>query len=969
MTILGGQKETLLTGLSAFWQTLFADKDKLNTLYEGTEELLGQAYLDLLTEVLNVNLADMPLFNKEYWHLLTLREDNLRYEPNSGLPYFIDLDEPLVDAEFLFNRIYDPSWAWERGTHFEVERGRLRFLENPFDEALPGVASRRVHITPTVYREGNDGVYTANDPEVFQVKGLVKHARDGESFSNRMFRSMIAEFDSDDVGRVLIVSQGSTSVEKIISSVVDAHTLRVEVPFGFTGEEMYWEIRDTVVFTNHDVDDVLVLDNPAEAGDLSEYVIHEVLDGTTVKLDRSIEFTPTEHTGIPWTHQSTETVTELAFWVPDAMFDRENMYLSFGYLINRKQPSSESYRALIQGIFQFFLLGPALSRIEAALNVMVGVPVVQEDGEVVEYIGVDEVRTQRRTYRVPEGSVRQTLNVGDSLSAFESLTHIFTVTDYTDQSDWMYGKRIPQELVHTDTALDANVDPNLYDTTIGGGKPWRVGDPYVFIGADFDGEPVNEDSGYDLSIDAVAQQVTSRVFKFKPHHVGRKIEVEGVKLEITNVSGIYATADVNASSNALSELADKISDVDVELVHENPYIVRCDGSRGFEQLHDAGMVVEDNENALWRIARVLDNDTLELELLDAESGTYNVGDAFTLSTSLKWSAPYRPALRHNPGYNLAHDFLKYHICYLSYDLNRWDIPHLQPQQDIRDVIIEGTPSHVYVMFSPDNLVESSAVVRQKSYSVGIHPTEDLHEKDGALSLDGSWSVGDYYQYATPETAWVEVLRPTDIGEVVELKGAVQATDVIFTPDIPTGYVELYTYLWNGQEFVATGDVYEAGPGVTQDIAQVNVEGRTAIRVEAMGLPDTDVYVPYGVRAENRSIILLQPDSSVSVDGGGTLEGNFKATTYKFHAFDLWRALEIEVDNERTNVYISEVVAADEVSLTQLSDGTPFNVPQRSAQFTFGVPQQVASPLLIGGSNPDTDAGSIKSWPVLVNYAE
>ena len=56
------KQDTLLEGLSSFWQTVFADRNQLKQLYAATEVQLGQAYLDLLTQILNVSLDDIPVF-------------------------------------------------------------------------------------------------------------------------------------------------------------------------------------------------------------------------------------------------------------------------------------------------------------------------------------------------------------------------------------------------------------------------------------------------------------------------------------------------------------------------------------------------------------------------------------------------------------------------------------------------------------------------------------------------------------------------------------------------------------------------------------------------------------------------------------------------------------------------------------------------------------------------------------------
>lgn len=74
---------------------------------------------------------------------------------------------------------------------------------------------------------------------------------------------------------------------------------------------------------------------------------------------------------------------ELALWAPDVLVDREALYTKYGYLLGYKRPSSEAYRAFLKGVAQLFLLGPSLERFESALNVMAGLPVIRDDGEVL----------------------------------------------------------------------------------------------------------------------------------------------------------------------------------------------------------------------------------------------------------------------------------------------------------------------------------------------------------------------------------------------------------------------------------------------------------------------------------------------------------------------------------------------------------------------------------------------------------
>ena len=96
-------------------------------------------------------------------------------------------------------------------------------------------------------------------------------------------------------------------------------------------------------------------------------------------------FDPTQWTlfAVPFLFDRTRTVKQLALWGADVLYDRDTLYENFGYLLAFRRPSSESYRAFLKGVAQLFVLGPTLGRFTSALNVMAGLPVARDDGEVL----------------------------------------------------------------------------------------------------------------------------------------------------------------------------------------------------------------------------------------------------------------------------------------------------------------------------------------------------------------------------------------------------------------------------------------------------------------------------------------------------------------------------------------------------------------------------------------------------------
>jgi len=207
----------------------------------------------------------------------------------------------------------------------------------------------------------------------------------------------------------------------------------------------------------------------------------------------------------------TETdVAEIAFWIPDAQLDLFRLYDNFGYLIGRFQASSEAYRQFIRGVFQLYLLGPTLERIESALNVICALPVVRDDGETLvsyEAVGTisDDPDHARITTRRPDGNLARYLfpagtpirsdissyvpgtSAAISFLSFEAFTELFQVVDWTEDALWWDSIIVPQSLMPGESTARRTTVPVLYENTIGQIDDPHIGDPGFFIGADDDG--------------------------------------------------------------------------------------------------------------------------------------------------------------------------------------------------------------------------------------------------------------------------------------------------------------------------------------------------------------------------------------------------------------------------------------------------------------------------------------------------
>lgn len=228
----------------------------------------------------------------------------------------------------------------------------------------------------------------------------------------------------------------------------------------------------------------------------STYRILEVIDGQTVRLDVSDLPDSTE---VSWKLVSPKQGWQLIFWAPDVVVDRKALCHNFGSLIRRFEPSSQSYKELIRGVFNFFSFGPDLGRVEAALNVVIGLPLVREDEEILQEFNqdldkeLDIITTDKHTYTLPLDKARDDLtnplNWGSlKLRAFEALSKRFRVVDSVVDPGWWENIRIPLRLMPGGSLNRRQITPDRYAVTFDNEEAeFKYGDLGLKYGADSDG--------------------------------------------------------------------------------------------------------------------------------------------------------------------------------------------------------------------------------------------------------------------------------------------------------------------------------------------------------------------------------------------------------------------------------------------------------------------------------------------------
>jgi hypothetical protein len=197
------------------------------------------------------------------------------------------------------------------------------------------------------------------------------------------------------------------------------------------------------------------------------------------------------------------TVNEVALWAPDAQVDRFNLFNNYGHLINRFEPSTEQYREFIRGVFQLYVLGPTLERIESALNVIARFPVIRDDDEVLTDFDTSDPTLQVVVTRRPNGdtvryefpaSLTMRDDVQDSANfeiltfeSFEPLSLAFIVSDSVQDPAWWTDIIIPGELMPNESLGRRRTIPVMIDNIVDPPDLARIGDPGFFVGADDEG--------------------------------------------------------------------------------------------------------------------------------------------------------------------------------------------------------------------------------------------------------------------------------------------------------------------------------------------------------------------------------------------------------------------------------------------------------------------------------------------------
>src|SRR4029077_16317743 len=132
-------------------------------------------------------------------------------------------------------------------------------------------------------------------------------------------------------------------------------------------------------------------------------------------------------------HGATVSDRQATLWAYHAEHDTDNVYLQFGYALGLNLGSSQAYKDLVNAVFDAYTDGGTAWAVDRIMALAAGVPLCQNDGEVVTQIVTDDrslwVITDRNVYAHVPTAVPVVV-VGDVLARGQSLTTTLKIFEF-----------------------------------------------------------------------------------------------------------------------------------------------------------------------------------------------------------------------------------------------------------------------------------------------------------------------------------------------------------------------------------------------------------------------------------------------------------------------------------------------------------------------------------------------------------
>jgi len=157
----------------------------------------------------------------------------------------------------------------------------------------------------------------------------------------------------------------------------------------------------------------------------------------------------------------------IILWMYHAEIDNDTLYANFGTVLDIYLPTTESYKLVLQAIFNLAVEGPTITALRTIFSAFANAPVVIESREVVEDIYNDAhynyVITDKNVYKLAlDRKVNPVIEINAVLYAGDPITQDVKIVDSTIDHAWWHSEVATNKVAFASHVFAANVKSQLF---------------------------------------------------------------------------------------------------------------------------------------------------------------------------------------------------------------------------------------------------------------------------------------------------------------------------------------------------------------------------------------------------------------------------------------------------------------------------------------------------------------------------
>lgn len=472
-----------------------------------------------------------------------------------------------------------------------------------------------------------------------------------------------------------------------------------------------------------------------------------------------------------------ERIVEVAMWAPDIQVDRMSLASTYGYLLDRVEPSSEAYRSTLRGLMQLYMLGPTCARLEAAVHVLAGLPVVRDENELLLSYERDVVASgSGLSLDGPTRTAR--LSSGEFPASVEGF--LVVQTGFNERRVFTVESKIsPSELLLTaEPFTESGVDWEI------------VGDDVHAIVTDKNRYPLPLTLPFKERLTTPSNFGVLRLRAFSTFTEAVQVQDEvgtpGWWQDARIPAALWpgqGAARLQSSPAYVEHVVDPVDDAHIgdpgfcigtddsgeEITRAVLHAETVDGTGTLRMDPHAPFSYENATftSTVWTtsvddVGYVIrtwlpSGDELELQILGiVDTNTWRVGLPMTLPGGLAlcpaWELVVDTAvLRHNTAFIVFDRYLKQHVFSVEIDAGLLGTVDARLLSEIQTRLREVRPAHTYLALSPSTVLTdvldlSDEMLRQRQIDTSGAGGDAIAAAPNELRIDGTWRIGDFFRY-------------------------------------------------------------------------------------------------------------------------------------------------------------------------------------------------------------------------------